>query len=95
MWASVIADEHADDVFDGEEAQPGYFHGGAEIRHRLARERAEDEIEQQPQEELDIQRDDEQSDGAIVGWRPRPRPRQPARRRVQRPAMMTAHRSHE
>src|SRR5262249_40574673 len=64
-------DEHSERMFDRPESKTGVRHRGAEIPQPLAREWTEQEIQDQADERLDVERDAEEGGGAMI--RPRPR----------------------
>ncbi len=64
------ADQHAGDVLDREESQRRIAHRGAHVGPRVANERAEPDVEQQPDQELHVERDAEPAHACRVARTP-------------------------
>jgi hypothetical protein len=59
-------EHHPERVLDGEETQLRHSHGGAEVVERRAGDRAQHEIQQQPEQELHVEQDREPLAAGVV-----------------------------
>ena len=88
--------DHHRDVLDGPETQLRRSHGGAEVLHRLNRERTQGEIEDQTEQHLHVERRDHDQAPAVGGGHRRCRESlRSAASVAPTPAMSAIHRTHE
>lgn len=64
------SNDHEQEVLDQEEMLAAVAHGRAEITERAAGDGAEDHVEQQPQQQVQVQGDDEAQPQAVIQLRP-------------------------